>query len=101
MKQRFHVVDLLLQNGASPNETNAIGWNCLTSAVQFFHEDSAIMLLLLLQTGAKTDHKDNNGMMPIDHAVKRKKISNSSMLEFLIDFHQNTNKCLSINHRCH
>jgi hypothetical protein len=49
MKQRFHVIDALLQNKANPNDVNMSGWNCLFSAVNYFHEDSAIMLLLLLQ----------------------------------------------------
>jgi ankyrin repeat protein len=49
MKQRFHVIDALLQNKANPNDVNMSGWNCLISAVNYFHEDSAIMLLLLLQ----------------------------------------------------
>jgi ankyrin repeat protein len=49
MKQRFHVIDALLQNKANPNDTNLVGWNCLISAVNCFHEDSASMLLLLLQ----------------------------------------------------
>ena len=49
MKQRFHVIDALLQNGANPNEVNENGWNCLTTAVNYFHENNASMLLLLLQ----------------------------------------------------
>ena len=49
MKQRFHVIDALLQSGANPNEVNETGWNCLTTAVNYFHEDNASMLLLLLQ----------------------------------------------------
>ena len=49
MKQRFHVIDALLQNKANPNDVNLAGWNCLISAVNYFHEDSASMLLLLLQ----------------------------------------------------
>jgi len=49
MKQRFHVIDALLQNKANPNDMNMSGWNCLISAVNYFHEDSATMLLLLLQ----------------------------------------------------
>jgi ankyrin repeat protein len=49
MKQRFHVIDALLQNKANPNDVNMSGWNCLISAVNYFHEDSATMLLLLLQ----------------------------------------------------
>ncbi len=66
MKQRFHVIDALLQNKANPNDVNMSGWNCLISAVNYFHEDSAIMLLLLLQVihkesiylfEIKTNHK--------------------------------------------
>jgi hypothetical protein len=49
MKQKFHVIDALLQNKANPNDINISGWNCLISAINYFHEDSAIMLLLLLQ----------------------------------------------------
>lgn len=49
MKQRFHVIDALLQQKANQNETNIYGWNCIISAVNYFHEDSAIILLLLLQ----------------------------------------------------
>jgi ankyrin repeat protein len=49
MKQRFHVIDALIQNKANPNDVNMSGWNCLISAVNYFHEDSATMLLLLLQ----------------------------------------------------
>ncbi len=79
MKQRFHVIDALLQNKANPNDVNLVGWNCLISAVNYFHEDSAIMLLLLLQTGAKIDHKDNSGLNCIDHAVKKNKISNRNI----------------------
>ena len=75
MKQRFHVVDALLQARARPNDVNAAGWNCLVSGVNYFHEDSAIMLLLLLQTGARGDQKDRSGLTPIDHAVKKNKIS--------------------------
>ena len=75
MKQRFHVVDALLQNKANPNDVNSVGWNCLISAVNYFHEESASMLLLLLQTGAKSDHKDNSRLTSIDHAVKKNKIS--------------------------
>jgi len=76
MKQRFHVIDALLQNKANPNDVNLAGFNCLISAVNYFHEDSAIMLLLLLQTGAKSEHKDIIGLNCIDHAVKKNKISN-------------------------
>jgi hypothetical protein len=54
MKQRFHVIDALLQNKANPNDVNSIGWNCLISAVNYFHEDSASMLLLLLQVSSFT-----------------------------------------------
>lgn len=49
MKQRFHVIDALLQNKANQNDINLNGWNCLISAVNYFHEESAIILLLLLQ----------------------------------------------------
>ena len=49
MKQRFHVIDALLRNKANPNDVNMSGWNCLISAVNYFHEDCATMLLLLLQ----------------------------------------------------
>ena len=51
MKQRFQVIDVLIQHDANPNDVNMSGWNCLISAVNFFHEDSAVMLLLLLQVG--------------------------------------------------
>ena len=55
MKQRFHVIDALLQNKANPNDVNISGWNCLISAVNYFHEDSAVMLLLLLQVRYSID----------------------------------------------
>ena len=66
MKQRFHVIDALLQNKANPNDVNQAGWNCLISAVNYFHEDSAIMLLLLLQVRINSSgfSKLNNIILP-------------------------------------
>ena len=49
MKQRFQVINVLIQNGANINDINSSGWNCLISAVNYFHEDNSIMLLMLLQ----------------------------------------------------
>ena len=49
MKQRFHVIDALLQNNSNTNHVNISGWDCLITAVNYFHNDSCIMLLLLLQ----------------------------------------------------
>ena len=49
MKQRFNIINLLIQHGANVNDINASGWNCLISAVNYFHEDNSILLLLLLQ----------------------------------------------------
>ncbi len=56
MKQRFHVIHVLLKNGANVNDVNAFGWNNLISAVNYFHEDNAIMLLMLLQVTLKQFH---------------------------------------------
>jgi hypothetical protein len=49
MKQRFHVTSLLIQFGANVNDVNSSGCNCLISAVNYFHEDNSILLLMLLQ----------------------------------------------------
>lgn len=49
MKQNFQVIELLLRNNADPNDWNNLGWNSLITAVNYFHEDNSIMLLMLLQ----------------------------------------------------
>jgi len=54
MKQKYHIIEYLLNNKADPNEVNMSGWNCLMSGVNYFHEESAVMLLLLLQVRVKT-----------------------------------------------
>ena len=49
MKQRFHIISILIKHGANVNDVNASGWNCLISAVNYFHEETSILLLFLLQ----------------------------------------------------
>jgi ankyrin repeat protein len=51
MKYKYNVIYTLLKHGANPNDINSSGWNCLISAVNYFNDESAIMLLMLLQVG--------------------------------------------------
>jgi hypothetical protein len=66
MKQRFHVINTLIKNGANVNEVNVFGWNSLISAVNYFHEDNAIMLLMLLQV-TSTNVTATESASLIDH----------------------------------
>jgi ankyrin repeat protein len=49
MKQRFNIINILIKHGSNVNDVNASGWNCLISAVNYFHEEASILLLILLQ----------------------------------------------------
>lgn len=77
-RQKYHIVDLLIQYRANPNIRNQAGKTALHRAVASYNDENANLIRSILNVGGDPTIEDEKHKTPLDQAVLSNKPGRSS-----------------------